>query len=109
MDKNGFDQMFFNIKDFIKKENIIGEPVKVGNITVLPVLEIKMGAAGSNKYTGTGIKIEPCCMVVMNENGIFHLPVKDGAKIEEIINLTKIIDEDNKEKYIVKEKTPVKV
>ncbi|MEA3296249.1 MAG: spore germination protein GerW family protein [candidate division Zixibacteria bacterium] len=78
------------LKEVAKSETVIGEPVTVGDRTVLPVMKISFGfgAGGGQKEGdkddqfggggGGGARIEPAAFIIMDEKGISLLPVAKG-------------------------------
>ena len=80
------------LKEVAKSETVIGEPVTVGDRTVIPVVKISFGfgagggqgeAPGNNGSGfggggGGGAKIEPAAFIVMDKDGIQLLPAGKG-------------------------------
>ena len=78
------------LKEVAKSETIIGDPVTVGDKTVIPVVKISFGfgAGGGQKDNdkagefggggGGGAKIEPAAFIIMDEKGIKLLGVGKG-------------------------------
>jgi len=78
------------LKQMARTESIIGEPVKAGDKTFVPVCTISVGfgaGGGSGKEgTGTfgggggaGLRIEPTAFIVMDKDGVSLLPAKRGS------------------------------
>ena len=78
------------LKEVAKSETVIGEPVTVGDKTVLPIMKISFGfgAGGGQKENdkdgqfggggGGGAKIEPAAFIIMDKKGVSLLPVAKG-------------------------------
>ncbi len=94
------------LKDVARSETIIGEPVTVGNTTVIPIVKISFGfgAGGGqgddSKRTGFGggggggARIEPAAFIIMDESGVSLLPAGKGkwdTIIDAIPNIAKKI------------------
>ena len=94
------------LKDVARSETIIGEPVTVGDKTVIPIVKISFGfgAGGGQgddqKRTGFGggggggARIEPAAFIIMDESGVRLLPVGKGkwdTIIDAIPNIAKKI------------------
>jgi uncharacterized spore protein YtfJ len=94
------------LKDVARSETIIGEPVTVGNKTVIPIVKISFGfgAGGGqgddSKRTGFGggggggARIEPAAFIIMDESGVSQLPAGKGkwdTIIDAIPNIAKKI------------------
>jgi sporulation protein YtfJ len=92
------------MKQVIQNETVIGEPIKAGGVTLLPVSRISIGfGAGGGKSgsknreaegTGGGISIEPVAFLVVHENKVDLLPVKmNESEIAQVIKLIPIVAE----------------
>ncbi|MCB2230858.1 sporulation protein [bacterium] len=79
------------LKEIAKSETIIGEPVTVGDKTVIPVVKISFGfGAGGGEGAmderktgfggggGGGAKIEPAAFIVWDAEGVRVLPAGKG-------------------------------
>ncbi len=78
------------LKEVARTETVIGEPVTVGDRTVIPVVKISFGfgAGGGQKEGdktgefggggGGGAKIEPTAFIIMDEDGVRILPAAKG-------------------------------
>lgn len=86
------------LREISKSETIIGEPITVGDRTVIPVVKISVGfgaggGQGENEKAGTGFgggggggaKIEPAAFIIMDKDGISLLPATK-AKWEGLID-----------------------
>jgi len=86
------------LKEMAKSQTIVGDPISVGNKTVIPVVKISVGfgaggGQGENQKTGGGFgggggggaRIEPAAFIIMDEDGIRLLPAHKG-KWDEIID-----------------------
>jgi uncharacterized spore protein YtfJ len=86
------------LREIARSETIIGEPVTVGNRTVIPVVKISVGfgagggqgqdeksRAGFGGGGGGGTRIEPAAFIIMDDKGISLLPMKKG-KWDQIID-----------------------
>lgn len=78
------------LKEVARSETIIGEPVTVGDKTVIPVVKISFGfgAGGGQRDSGQadqfggggggGAKIEPAAFIILDEDGVKVLPAGKG-------------------------------
>ena len=86
------------LREISKSETIIGEPISVGNRTVIPVVTISVGfgagggqgedkkaMAGFGGGGGGGAKIEPVAFIILDEDGVSLLPMAKG-KWDQIID-----------------------
>ncbi len=79
------------LKDIARSETIIGDPVTIGDTTVLPIVKISVGfgaggGQGENQKNGTGFgggggggaRIEPAGFIIMTKDGVSFLPANKG-------------------------------
>jgi len=106
------------LREIAKSETIIGEPVTVGNRTVIPVVKISVGfgagggqgedeksRSGFGGGGGGGTKIEPVAFIIMDDKEVKLLPLAKG-KWENVIDaipgfakkISKLKDKLKKEK-----------
>jgi uncharacterized spore protein YtfJ len=106
------------LREIARSETIIGEPVTIGNRTVIPVVKISVGfgagggqgedeksRSGFGGGGGGGTKIEPAAFIIIDDKGVSLLPVAKG-KWENIIDaipdiakkISKLKDKLKKEK-----------
>ncbi len=95
------------LREISKSETIVGEPITVGDKTVIPVVKIQVGfgaggGQGENQKAGSGFgggggggaKIEPAAFIIMDKDGISLLPATKGkweGLIESIPGIAKKI------------------
>jgi uncharacterized spore protein YtfJ len=86
------------LREIAKSETVIGEPVTVGDRTVIPVVKISVGfgagggqgedekaRSGFGGGGGGGAKVEPFAFIIMDAEGVKLLPAGKG-KWETIID-----------------------
>lgn len=79
------------LREIARSETIIGQPVTVGDKTVIPVVKVSVGfgaagGQGEKEKEGTGFgggggggaKIEPAAFIIMDAEGIKLLPASRG-------------------------------
>jgi len=95
------------LKEMAQSESIIGDPITIGDKTVIPIVKISVGfgaggGQGEAEKAGTGFgggggggaKIEPAAFIIIDADGIQLLPAKKGTwegVIESIPGLAKKI------------------
>ena len=85
------------LREMARSEAIVGEPINVGDRTVIPVVKISVGfgaggGQGEHDKAGTGFgggggggaRIEPAAFIIMDDEGIRLLPAKKG-KWEDVV------------------------
>lgn len=100
------------LKEMSRSESIIGDPITIGDRTVIPVVKLSVGfgaggGQGENEKAGTGFgggggggaRIEPAAFIIMDKDSIRLLPAKKGSwenLIESIPGLAKKVSEFSK-------------
>ncbi|HON11862.1 MAG TPA: spore germination protein GerW family protein [Chitinispirillaceae bacterium] len=92
--KTALDQ----IQSIAKTETVIGDPIKAGDVTLIPVSRISIGFAaggggkdqkfGTGAGTGGGININPIAFITITGDKVQVLPVEPGEPcINKIMSL----------------------
>jgi len=104
--------LFDKFEQFIKSQTIVGQEIKVGNVTIIPLASISFGiGAGGGDGTanesaggGSGIcaKATPTALLVVNGDDVNLVPIRKGSSFESLIEsvpalIDKIKSMDNKE------------
>lgn len=81
--------MLEELKSAIKSETIIGEPITVGDVTIIPVTKISFGFGAGGEETdrktgfgggsGGGASVEPVAFIVISKGDARILPLKSGS------------------------------
>ncbi len=79
------------LKEMAQSQSIVGDPITVGDKTVIPIVKISVGfgagggqgedekkRAGFGGGGGGGASIEPAAFIIMDKDGINLLPAKKG-------------------------------
>jgi sporulation protein YtfJ len=100
------------VKEFSNSETVVGEPIKVGETTIIPVSRITMGfASGGIDYAGkkqkegapkpnnfgggggTGVNITPIAFLVINAGGSAEiLPITGYTENDSVEKITGLIE-----------------
>ena len=80
------------LKEMARSESIVGDPITVGDKTVIPIVKLSVGfgagggqgedekkRAGFGGGGGGGASIEPAAFIIMDKEGIKLLPAKKGS------------------------------
>ncbi len=80
--------MLNELREIVKTETVVGEPVIVGDITIIPVSKISFGfgAGGGqsekddgNSGTGGGGSVQPVAFIVIQKGKAQLLPIEDKS------------------------------
>lgn len=93
--KTALDQLQY----IAKTETVVGEPIKAGDVTLIPVSKVSIGfaagggggketQAGSGAGTGGGVNVTPVAFIAITDNKVQVYPVeKEGADLSKLLSL----------------------
>lgn len=102
--ENNFNQniesIFSSLEKFIKTKTVVGEPIVVGDVTLIPIISVMFGCGagggngtdnkgmnGAGNGGGGGAKISPNGIVVIKNGEVSMLPVKSQNNLESLISM----------------------
>lgn len=89
------EALFDNIKLFSRSESFIGKPIRVENITLIPILSLSFGAGGgaagsaaaNGSGAGAGGKISPVALLVIKDEETRLFSLSGQGNLQEISGL----------------------
>ncbi|MGE5631831.1 MAG: GerW family sporulation protein [Caulobacteraceae bacterium] len=94
------ETLFSHLEKFLKTETVIGEPIVVGETTLIPIITVSFGCGGGggggkdekgNDGMGTGVgvgaRISPDAVVVIKDEAVTMLPIKGKSNIEKLVGM----------------------
>lgn len=101
--RGNLEALFGKLENFLKSETVVGQPIVIGETTIVPIVAITFGCAtgagqgsgndpksGSGSGAGSGLssgaKITPTAVLVIKNNEVTLLPVKDKSGMENLLN-----------------------
>ncbi|HZJ57135.1 MAG TPA: spore germination protein GerW family protein [Clostridia bacterium] len=94
------DLLFQNLEDFIKNKTIFGEPMQIGDATLIPVVDVSFGLGsgggdgsdnkgngGVGGGAGIGAKASPTAIIVMKDNNVEVLPIRKSSGLEKLLEM----------------------
>ena len=98
--KESIDSIFSNFERFIKTETVVGQPIVVWEVTLVPIISVFFGCgAGGGKGSdnksidsdgaggGGGARITPDAIVVIKKGEVSMLPIKSKNNLEALIEM----------------------
>ncbi len=98
--KVNMDAMFDKFESFVKERTVIGDPIKMEGLTMIPAVTISFGmcngggngsdatgAGGTGTGGGMGAKIFPTAMIVIKDGNVEILPISKGHAFEKLIEM----------------------
>lgn len=104
--------LFHGMDGFVSSKSVVGDPIKVGDTIIIPLLDVNFGmAAGAfNKQTsnnaagGIGAKLSPAAVLVISNGKTRLVNIKNQDAISKIIDMApEIVDRITS--FFKKEKT----
>lgn len=98
--KDNLDLLFSNLEKYIKSETVIGEPVIIGEITLVPIISVLFGSGvgveinddkkNKNENSsggGFGGKISPNAVLVIKNDDVTMLPITEKCHLDGIFKV----------------------
>ncbi len=98
--KENMDSMFDKFEKFLKEKTVIGEPIEMGSVTMIPAMTVSFGMGngggdgsdhkgngGTGSGGGIGARITPAAMIVIKGDDVQILPISKGHAIEKLIEM----------------------
>lgn len=97
--KENLDTLFTNLEKFLKTETVVGEPIVVGETTLIPIISLSFGCGtgGRNDGTkgecknGTGLgaaaKVTPNAVIAITGDKVTLLPITGKSNLDSILNM----------------------
>ncbi len=90
------ESMYDRLDNFMKTETVVGEPIIVDDVKIIPIISASFGLGGgfgedTKENTsaggggGVGGKITPDAMLVVKDGNVEMIPVKSKATLEKLI------------------------
>jgi len=94
--------IFKEMEDFLTTKAVVGEPIEVGAVTLIPVINVTFGMGtgggtgeGAKANTGQkggagaglGAKISPTAVIVIKEGDISVIPINGTVGLERLIDM----------------------
>ena len=103
------------LEKFFRTETVVGEPMQIGNITLVPIISVSFGFGagsgsgkdnegndGSGGGAGAGGKITPNAILVIKNDEVSVIPLNEKSSLDKIVSMVPEIvnkikpKEDNK-------------
>lgn len=112
--------IFLRLEEFIKTKTVVGEPMQIGEVTIVPFIDISFGLGtgggtgteqgaqgkGGGGAAGSGGRISPTAVLVIKGDQVQLMPINKSANLEKLIEivpgivdkLKDVVPEEKKEK-----------
>lgn len=105
------NMIFEKLENFLKTKTVVGEPVKIGDTTLVPFINLSFGvglgggagtdekgSSGDGGGGGTGAKITPTAVLVIQGDKVELLPIKKSGGLDRLLDMVPDIMEKINEK-----------
>jgi len=105
--------IFDKLENFFKTKTVVGEPIKIGDTTLVPFIDItfglglgggagtdEKGMGGDGGGGGTGAKVSPTAVLVIQGDKVELLPIKKAGGLDKLLDLVPGIIEKINEKKV---------
>ncbi len=85
------------LETFAKSETVVGEPTQIGDVIIVPLVEVAIGAGaggangsentGNSGGGGLGAKITPSAVLVINNGDVQLVNVKNQDSVNKLIDM----------------------
>jgi len=121
--RENLDTLFQKLEKFLKTETVIGQPIVIGEVTIIPIISVSFGCGtgagdgtgrdaknGSGSGSGAGLcsgaKISPTAVLVVKSGDVTVHPIKERSGLENLLNKVPDIMEQIKKKEENKRSEP---
>ena len=89
---NNLDILFNKMENFISSKTVVGDAVKVGEVTLSPLVDVNVGvAAGAGEKGqgggGLGAKIMPSAVIAIYNGNVQLINIKNQDAISKLIDM----------------------
>lgn len=97
---DNINNIFDKLESFLKTKTVVGEPMQIGDVTIVPFIDISFGLGtgggsgveekgnqGSGGGAGSGGKISPTAILVIKGDKIELLPIKKAGGLDKLIDM----------------------
>lgn len=94
---NSLEILFNKMEGFISSKTVIGEPIHIGDVIVVPLVDISVGVgAGAsekkeanleNTGGGVGAKMSPSAMLVIQNGSVQLVDIKNQNSVNKVIDM----------------------
>jgi len=93
---NNLEVLFNKMEDFMTSKTIVGEPININDIIIIPLIDISLGIGASasnndskkqNGIGGLGAKITPSSILIIQNNSVQLINIKNQDSVSKLIDM----------------------
>lgn len=97
--KENLDTLFSKLENFLRTDTVVGEPIVVGEVTLVPIISVTFGCGtgagdsdkknlnGNGAAIGACAKVTPNAIVVIKQDGVTLLPVQGRSNMDALLGM----------------------
>ncbi len=98
--KQNLDAVFSHLENMLKAKTVIGDPIVIGDVTLVPVVNVTFGIGtgggegkdardqgGGGMGAGTGARLTPAAVIVIKGDDVSMLPISGRGSLENIVGM----------------------
>ena len=99
--KSTVESLFQGMDSFLSSKTVVGEPIHIGDTIILPLVDVSFGVAAgafadnrkNNGGGGLGGKLTPSCVLVIKDDKIKLVNIKNQDGLTKVLDLVpEIVD-----------------
>lgn len=84
--------LFNKVEDLVSTKTVVGEAIVIGDLTLLPLIEVAVGAGAGAKENinaagGVGAKITPSAVLVIQNGNVQTINIKNQDAVSKLIDM----------------------
>jgi len=96
---SNFEALFGKMENFVSSKTVVGEPIHIGEVIILPLVDVVFGAGsgtgaggadGKNNSAGAGglgAKITPSAVIVIQNGNVQMVNVRNQDSLNKLIDM----------------------
>lgn len=86
------DILFNKVEDLVSTKTVVGEAIVIGDLTLLPLIEVSVGAGAGAKENvnaagGVGAKITPSAVLAIQNGNVQMINIKNQDAVSKLIDM----------------------
>ena len=89
---NNLEILMNKIEDFVSSKTVVGEAVKIGEVTLVPLVDVSVGVGAGGAENGAGggalgAKITPSAVLAISNGSVQLVNIKNQDTITKILDM----------------------
>ena len=89
---NNLEILMNKIEDFVSSKTVVGEAVKIGEVTLVPLVDVSVGVGAGGAENGAGggalgAKITPSAVLAISNGSVQLVNIKNQDAVSKLIDM----------------------